>query len=438
MSDPVPDRQIRAARAVIAHIARYLEADLSVQLWDGSVLPLGPMARDDIRLVIASPKAIRRLLLKPGLMTLFELYGLGELCITGATPLQAARRWDHIKALALPQRVSKAFLLRKAMPFLLGGAGAAMGSAAWDTSVAARPEAGRKDIDLIQFHYDVSNTFYGFFLDPEMVYSSAYFETPEASLEQAQIAKLDMICRRLRLQPGEDLFDLGAGWGGLICHAAKHYGVKALGCTLSRQQFEFATAKIKALGLEDKVEIRLADYRTVGDSERFDAIAQIEMFEHLGIDNHDQHFQDLRRLLKPRGRYLHQASVRRAPFDLSAFRKPTAYQKVITRFIFPGGELDHIGMTVTNLERHGFEVHDVENWREHFQLTLEHWTARLAAREAEAIAEIGAARTRLWLLYLSLFAVAFERGTCLVYQTLATKRQVGPSRLPLTRGDLYG
>ena len=131
------------------------------------------------------------------------------------------------------------------------------------------------------------------------------------------------------------------------------------------------------------------------------------------------------------------SSVRRAPLDLESFRKPTAYQKVITRFIFPGGELDHIGMTVTNLERHGFEVHDVENWREHFQLTLEHWTARLAAHEAEAIAEIGEARVRLWLLYFSLFAMAFERGTTLVFQTLASKRRVGPSGLPFTRRDLY-
>jgi cyclopropane-fatty-acyl-phospholipid synthase len=437
MTNQTFDRQTAAARAVVSHIAEHLQADLSVQLWDGSVLPLGRGARDDIRIVISSPKAIRRLLFKPGLMTIFELYGAGEITISGGTPLEAVRRWDHLTALALPRKVNKLFLARQALPFLFGGSDVSLGSAAWDSNVAARPEAGRSDMDLIQFHYDVSNRFYGFFLDPEMVYSSAYFETPETSLEDAQIAKLDMICKRLRLKPGEELFDLGAGWGGLICHAARHYGVKALGCTLSQEQFDFTTAKIKSLGLEGQVEIRLADYRTVRDEERFDAIAQIEMFEHLGIDNHDQHFEDMRRLLKPRGRYLHQASVRRAPVDLSSFRKPTPYQNVITRFIFPGGELDHIGMTVTNLERHGFEVHDVENWREHFQLTLEHWTARLAAHEAEAIAEIGEARTRLWLLYFSLFAMGFERGTCLVFQTLATKRRVGPSGLPFTRRDLY-
>ena len=438
MSADSPDRQIAAARTIIAHIADHFQADLSVELWDGSIVPLGAGARDDIRLVIASPGAIRRMLLRPSLMTLFELYGLGDLKIVGGTPLQAARRWDHITALSLPRKLDKWLLVKTALAFIGRGSKASMAGAAWDGAVAARPESGRSDMDLIQFHYDVSNDFYALFLDPEMVYSSAYFATPETSLEDAQIAKLDMICRRLRLKPGEELFDLGAGWGGLICHAAKLYGVKALGCTLSQAQFDFVTAKIMAMGLEDRVEIRLADYRTVRDEGRFDAIAQIEMFEHLGIDNHDQHFKDMRLLLKDRGRYLHQASVRRAPLDLAKFRKVTPYQQVITRFIFPGGELDHIGMTVTNLERHGFEVHDVENWREHFQLTLEHWTARLAGNQEKAVAEIGETRTRLWLLYFSLFALAFERGTCLVFQTLATKRKVGPSGLPLTRADLYG
>ncbi len=437
MGNAQVDRQLAAARAIASHLAEHLGADLSLELWDGSLVPLGEGARDDIRLCVRTPRAIRQLMRKPKLMTLFELFGLGELGFSGGTPLEAIRRWDHIKALSLAKKVSKPFVLKHAMAFVGGSSKVSMGEAAWDASVAAKPEAGRSDMDMIQFHYDVSNDFYALFLDPEMVYSSAYFETPETSLEQAQQDKLEMICRRLRLKPGQELLDIGCGWGGLICHAAQHYGVSALGVTLSQQQFDYATAKVARLGLQDKVEIRLADYRSVQDADRFDAIAQIEMFEHLGIDNHDRHFEHMHRLLKVRGRYLHQASVRRAPRDLASFRKPTAYQDVITRFIFPGGELDHIGMTATNLERHGFEVHDIENWREHFQLTLEHWVERLARNEAAAIANIGETRTRLWLLYFSLFAIGFERGTCLVFQTLATKRRVGPSGLPLTRQDLY-
>ena len=207
--------------------------------------------------------------------------------------------------------------------------------------------------------------------------------------------------------------------------------------TLSQQQFDFCQEKIRRLGLSDRVTVELRDYRTLDGPESFDKIAQIEMFEHLGIDNHDAHFELMHKLLRPRGLYLHQASTRRPTRDLRKFRKPTAYQKVITRFIFPGGELDYIGMTVTNLERHAFEVHDVENWREHFQRTLEIWTARLQENREAAEREIGPTKTRLWLLYFSLFAIAFQRNTCFVFQTLASKRQPGPSGVPMSRADLY-
>lgn len=432
------DRAADAAEAIARMVATHLQADLALKLWDGRIIPLGEGARSDIFLTVASAGAARRLLLRPRLMTVFELYATGELAIEGGTPLAAVRRWDHLRALALPRKLSRGRIARH-LPALLAAPSARSGSetAEYAEQVAARPESGRNDRKLIQFHYDVSNAFYALFLDSEMVYSSAYFPDGMADLEAAQRAKLDMICRRLRLAPGMRLLDIGCGWGGLACHAARHFGVTVHGVTLSQEQLDFAREKVARLGLADKVTIELRDYRTLEGAECYDAIAQIEMFEHLGIDNHDRHFEKMHRLLRPRGRYLHQASTRRATRSLGAFRKPTAYQRVITRFIFPGGELDHIGMTVTNLERHGFEVHDVENWREHFQRTLELWLERLWSRYPEAEREIGTARTRLWLLYFSLFAMAFERGTCLVFQTLATKRQAGPSGLPLSRDDLY-
>ncbi|HFC04200.1 MAG TPA: class I SAM-dependent methyltransferase, partial [Rhizobiales bacterium] len=252
-----------------------------------------------------------------------------------------------------------------------------------------------------------------------------------------QIDKLDMICKRLRLQPGDRLFDVGCGWGGLACHAAQKYGAEVFGVTLSQAQFDYAQAKIKRLGLEDKITIELRDYRTVDEPGRFDKIAQIEMFEHVGFDNHDKHFQQMYKLLRSRGLYLHQASTRMATPDIASFRKKTAYQDVITRFIFPGGELDYIGLTLTNLERHRFEVHDVECWRQHFQKTLVHWANRLWENREKGRAEIGWPKMRLWLAYFSLFAVAFDRNTVSVFQTLASKRRTGPSHLPLTREDLY-
>jgi cyclopropane-fatty-acyl-phospholipid synthase len=371
-------------------------------------------------------------------MTVFELYAAGLLDIEGGTPLDAARRWDHIAILNTARALNKLDLVKTLWPFVLKAKGADSDPAlSYNKTIAGKLSQGRNDQDLIQFHYDVSNTFYSLFLDPEMVYSSGYFRTPDTSLADAQRAKLDMICKRLRLQPGDRFFDVGCGWGGLVCHAARHYGVQAYGVTLSQAQFDYAQDKIKRLGLQDKVTVELRDYRSVEGEERFDKIAQIEMFEHLGLDNHDQHFQQMHRLLRSRGLYLHQASTRMATPDIAKFRQKTAYQDVITRFIFPGGELDYIGLTATNLERHRFEVHDIEAWREHFQLTLEHWTSRLWANREAARAEIGWPKTRLWLLYFSLFAMGFKRNTISVFQTLASKRRTGPSGLPMTREDLY-
>jgi cyclopropane-fatty-acyl-phospholipid synthase len=270
-----------------------------------------------------------------------------------------------------------------------------------------------------------------------MVYSCGYFESPQTSLADAQIAKLDRICRKLQLRPGDRLLDVGCGWGGLLVHAAQKFGAQCHGVTLSQAQFDYVTEKIGRLGLGDKIKLELRDYRSIDAPESYDKIAQIEMFEHVGLDNHDLHFAHIRKLLRPRGLYIHQASTRWATPDIAKFREPTRYQKVVTRFIFPGGELDYIGLSTTNLERHGFEVHDIEGLREHFHLTLERWTQRLYENREAAIKEIGLAKTRLWLLYLSLFASSFERSTMGVFQTLASKRQIGPSGLPLARRDLF-
>lgn len=434
------DKREQAARRIVAHVAEHLQADLSVRLWTGEVLPLGPGARDDIQIVVARPGAVRRLLLKPALMTLFELFATGELRIEGGSPLEAADRWDHGRAVHLARRVDKWLIARNAVPFLLGRDEAGAELPAWDADGLGGVGQGygqRRDQEFIQFHYDVSNAFYGLFLDPEMVYSSAYFTSPDATLEAAQAEKLDRICRKLRLQPGERMLDVGCGWGGLACWAARNYGVHVHGVTLSQAQLDYARAKVERLGLSDRVTLELRDYRTIDEPGAYDKIAQVEMFEHAGFKNHDRHFEQMHRLLKPRGLYFHQASVRRGTRDVAALARPTPTTRVITRFIFPGGELDTIGMTVTNLGRLGFETLDVEDMREHFELTLRHWTQRLYDRRAEAAAEVGEARTRLWLIYFALFAKGFERGSVLVYQTVAQKRRPGPSGLPLDRSSLY-
>jgi len=436
MADPDQSRII-AARAIIEHLSQHLHADLSIQLWNGDVLPLGPNARDDIRFVVRSPDVFRRLLLRPRLMTVFELFAAADIEIVGGDPIAAADRWDHARAVHLARRVDKWTLAKLALPFLFGGKRAAAAAPAFEGQVGAQYQAGRDDKALIQFHYDVSNAFYALFLDPEMVYSSAYFPRADVGLDAAQIAKLDLICRKLRLKPGDRMLDIGCGWGGLACHAARKFGAVVHGVTLSQAQFDFATAKVAALGLQDQVTLELRDYRSIEGEAVYDKVSQVEMFEHVGFDNHDRHFQHVHRLLKPRGVYFHQASVRRVGRDLAKFRKPTATTNVITKFIFPGGELDYIGLTVTNLGRLGFEVHDVEDLREHFEMTLRDWIRRLYARRDEAAAQIGWPRTRLWLIYFALFAKGFERGAVLVYQTVASKRAFGASGMPLSRADLY-
>ena len=431
------ERRLRAARAVIAHVAGHLQADLSVRLWDGQVLPLGPDARSDIQIVISGPAAIRRLLLKPGLMTLFELFATGDLAIEGGSPLAAADRWDHGRAVHLARRVDRLFMARQALPFLFRPDRAEQAPAAWDETGnegIGAGRAGRRDPDFIRFHYDVSNDFYALFLDPDLTYSSAYFTRPDATLEEAQAEKLDRICRKLRLQPGQTLLDVGCGWGGLACWAAQHYGVEVHGVTLSRAQLDHGRSRVQSLGLEHRVTLELLDYREIATGAAYDAISQVEMFEHVGLANHDRHFAEMHRLLKPGGLYFHQASVRRGGRGPI---RPTPTTRVITRFIFPGGELDTIGMTVTNLGRSGFEVLDVENLREHFELTLRQWSSRLYAARDQARDLVGHARTRLWLIYFALFSKGFERGSALVYQTVARRRRPGSSGLPLDRRSLH-
>ena len=427
--------RLKAARALTAEVAKHLGGDLSLELWNGEVLPLGANARDDVRIVVRSPSAVRRLMLRPSLTTIFELYALDELDITGANPIEATRRFDHFKSLDVGKNVDRKVAVRAALPFLLSAPTRAQ-VAGFDKSVSSSVAAGRDDKELIQFHYDVSNEFYQRFLDANMVYSCGYFKTPQTSLDDAQVTKLDRVCRKLRLRPGDRFLDIGSGWGGLLIHAAKNYGAIGHGVTLSKAQYDYSVARIAELGLADKIKVEMRDYREIDAAQPYDKIAQIGMFEHVGLDNHDAHFKKVGQLLRPRGLYMHHAITRWATPDLSKFREKTRYQKVITRFIFPGGELDYIGLTSTNLERHGFEVHDVEGMREHYKLTLENWLERLYQQREAAAAEIGATKMRLWLLYFTLFARAFERGTIGIFQTLASKRATGASGLELWRGDL--
>ncbi|MGD9536772.1 MAG: class I SAM-dependent methyltransferase [Alphaproteobacteria bacterium] len=428
-------RQIAGARRLVAHVAERLPTDLSVRLWTGELMPLRVGATSGLAIAVRSPRAVTRLVRRPALSTLIELIAAGEIDIEGGTLLDLAAKRGELRTKDAARRIDKRLVLSALWPFLLQ-AGTPRTDHAFAGTGDAREGRGRDDKALVQFHYDLSNAFYALFLDAEMQYSCAYFPHWEASLEEAQHAKLDMICRKLRLVPGERFLDIGCGWGGLVCHAARHYGVTAHGVTLSEAQLNFAREKIARLGLADRVIVELKDYRELDGS--FDKIASIGMFEHVGLDNHDAYFAKLNALLRPGGILLHHAIARRAKRNLRRFRRKNAAFSALTRYIFPGGELDYIGLSLTNLERHGFEIHDVEGWREHYARTCKLWCERLHANREAAVREVGEAKTRLWLIYLAGCSLAFSRNTVGIFQTVASKRSRGPSALPPTRADLYG
>ncbi len=436
------DKYIEVARRLVTHLADQLQADFAVELWNGEVLPLGKDARTDLRLKIMNPEAITKLVRKAtlgkGFDQLIQLLADGSLRIEGGTLLDVAERRGSVNTKGLFKRLSKMQLARGLWPFLtrsLPKNEPAAEKHDFAGEIADKVEKGRDDKPLVQFHYDLSNEFYGLFLGPTMAYTCAYWPRPETTLDEAQTAKFDMICRKLRLQPGERMLDIGSGWAGLICHAAQHYGVTAHGVTLAQEQFDFAQERIARLGLQDKVTVELKDYRELEG--RFDKIASIGMFEHVGLDNHDAYFKKIHSLLRPRGLYLHHAIARPAKRNMKTFRRKRPEFAALTRYIFPGGELDTVGMSANGLESHSFEVHDVEAWREHYARTTKAWTENLYAQREAAAAEVGEAKTRIWLLYLAGCSLAFERSAVGIFQTLASKKAKGASGLPATREDLY-
>jgi cyclopropane-fatty-acyl-phospholipid synthase len=429
------DRRAAAVRQLASHIAQHLNADLVLRLWDGSETPLGPAARNDLAVAIRSPRMLTRLVRRPKLTTLIEGFASGEIGIEGGTLLDLAARAEGGRR-GLLKKIDKGLAARTLLPFLFGTGGSTASHAFAGPEDAARYGKGRDDKALMHFHYDLSNAFYALFLDPEMVYTCAYWPTAETTLAEAQTAKLDHVCRKLRLQPGERLLDVGCGWGGMVIHAATRYGVHATGVTLAEEQFAYATEKVKRLGLEDRVTILLKDFREI-DVPPFDKVSSIGMYEAVGLDNREGYFKGVKERLRPRGAYLHHAIARPMKRNEREFRKKRPEFDALVKYIFPGGELDHIGGTHDAMERNGFEIHDCEGLREHYGRTCRAWTERLHARREEAVQEVGHAKTEIWLLYLAGCALAFERGTVGIFQTLATRRARGPSGLPPTRADWY-
>jgi cyclopropane-fatty-acyl-phospholipid synthase len=285
----------------------------------------------------------------------------------------------------------------------------------------------------ISHHYDVGNDFYALFLDPLMVYTCAYYRDPDGKLEVAQQDKLDLVCRKLRLKPGETLLDIGCGWGALSIWAAQHYGVRAHGVTLAARQAEWAAERIRREGLTDRCRVEHRDCWDVPADATYDKVAAIGVIEHIGIANYPRFFGRVRQLLRDGGLYLnhgihHEFHWRR-----------TSQTDFLLRHVFPNGDLSGVSETMTEMERAGWEVLDVENLRLHYARTCRQWVERLSARAADARALAGEKIYRTWLLYLTCSSVAFETGSIGLWQFLLGKQwdraAAGTAR---TREDLYG
>lgn len=400
-----------------------------IRAWDGS--QAGPPGAPT--LVVRNRRAVRRLLFKPGELGLARAWVAGDLDIEGdlysALDRLAGLVWERgedARSLAQALRDPEA---RAAVRGLVKLGGLPLPPAPPPEEVR-RPghlHTKRTDRRAISHHYDVGNDFYEIVLGPSMVYSCAYWPAPDSTLETAQSDKLDLICRKLGLRPGLRLLDVGCGWGSMAVHAAREYGVTVVGITLSQEQAAYARKRVADEGLTDKVEIRVQDYRDVGDGP-YDAISSIGMAEHVGADRYLEYADVLHRLLKPGGRLLNHQIARRPQRDESSYE----VDEFIDAYVFPDGELQPVGSTVAQLERAGFEVRDVESIREHYALTLRRWVANLEADWARAVTLTSIGRARVWRLYMAASALAFERNRIGVNQVLAVRTpEPGDSGMPL-------
>lgn len=397
--------------------------DLPVLLRWGSdplhpkVLKLGHFERARVELTIRHPAAVTALL-APSLNNLGEAYVEGHLDITGSAPDLMAIAWQLARANAegdiaeTPRNGPVTRLLQR------------MAHASQHTK--------QSDHAAIHYHYDVSNAFYAEWLDPAMVYSCAYFENGNESLEQAQQKKIDHILTKLQIQPGQRLLDIGCGWGALVLRAAAHWGARCVGVTLSENQFALANQRVRAAGLQDRIEIRLQDYRDVEGA--FDRISSVGMFEHVGLKHLTGYFQRIHDLLTPDGWALNHGIT-----SSDAHNGETSYGggRFIDRYVFPQGELPHIGTVLTNLQEGGLEAVDVEGLRRHYARTLALWSDAFEAKTDRIKPMIDEKRWRIWRIYLIGSQWAFEDDQVSLYQVLCRRSGHSTQGQPWSRRWMY-
>ncbi|MEX2392856.1 MAG: cyclopropane-fatty-acyl-phospholipid synthase family protein [Actinomycetota bacterium] len=401
---------------VASLISGIVGADLPIAVrgWDGSSLgPANAVATVEIR----SPDALRRILFAPGELGFARAYVAGDIEVTGDLVAAIGLREVITDVKVRPAHVLEALRLlglRRLSP---------ISPPAEEVRLRGRLHSFSRDAEAVSHHYDVSNRYYELVLGPSMVYTCALFDRDDATLEEAQEAKLDLVARKLALQPGMRVLDIGCGWGSLAIHMASRYNVRVVAVTIAAQQVERAQKRVAEAGLAHLVEVRLGDYREVDDGP-YDAVSAIGILEHVGTDL-PAYPATVHRLLRPRGRFVHHAITR------PAHRKPrTDGRTFLDRYVFPDAELHEIGSIVTAMQDAGLEAWHMETLREHYVKTLGYWLKNMETNWAECVAEIGLARAKIWKFFMAAGAQGFGANRIQIQQILAVKPDGGRSGMP--------
>jgi len=415
---------LKAAAVVRELLREYHPRDFAIEFWDGSRWDPEPGQFCRFTWHIHHPSVLRALLRSDRQVALGEAFIYGGFDISG----------DLLAVFPIAEYLEQKHFgpgKKLRLGSLLLGLRSQIHDQELRVELRGSAHSKTRDRQAVSFHYDVSNDFYKLWLDQAMVYSCAYFKTPDDTLETAQAQKLNYICRKLRLRPGERLLDIGCGWGGLVVHAARYYGVQAIGITLSEQQLTFAQKRITDAGLSSRCDVRLLDYRDAPQLGEFDKLVSVGMVEHVGESSLSEYFRCAFQLVKPGGVFLNHGIGR-------AGNRPKPAEPTFTdAYVFPDGELMPISTTLRSAEEAGFEVRDVENLREHYVLTLCQWLRRVEANMESATKLVGELKARIWRLYLAGSAHYFQSGKLDLYQSLLVKSVDGRSGMSLTRGDWY-
>ena len=372
----------------------------------GWKLPLGDFERPKVEIVVKRASAVR-LLMSPSLETLGEAYVEGKIDVKGSVDdmLEVARR--------------------------MAEAGA-QGQQTGNRTRRSAAHSKERDSEAIQYHYDLSNEFYRVWLDPAMVYSCAYFENGDEPLALAQEKKLDHILTKLQIKPGQRLLDIGCGWGALVMRAAKSFGARCVGVTLSKNQFEWATQRVREAGLQDRVEVRLQDYREVAGS--FDRITSVGMFEHVGLRHLSAYFGKIRELLTPDGWVMNHGIT---SSDANDGEAALGGGRFIDRYVFPQGELPHISTVLKSMQLGGLEAVDIESLRRHYARTMRHWSQAFEKNSEMLRSLVDEKRWRIWRIYLAGCQWAFENDEVSIYQVLCRPSGRSSQELPWSRRWIY-